>query len=86
MMTGAYVKYGTLNHKEKIYRFSAMRGSSCDVSCSYFSNHINRSGINDGSQTSHHVNQHFENFKFRHPRCVGNLKNGASGRVNTQLK
>ena len=25
-------------------------------------------------------------FKFRHPRCVGYIKNGVSGKVNTQLK
>ena len=25
-------------------------------------------------------------FKFRHPCCVGYIKNGASGRVNPQLK
>jgi hypothetical protein len=60
-MTGSYVKYGRFYHKEKIYHLSAMRGSSCDnLRYSYLSNHINRSEINDGSQTSHHVNQHFQ--------------------------
>jgi hypothetical protein len=36
--------------------------------------------------TNHYKFQYHFFFKFRNPRCVGYIKNEASGRVNTQLK